>query len=143
MKTRIIFAVLFLSLLYIACDKNENVLLSDNVKYTNSKITYSTYVEGNTESDPYFLNNSQRNESILYVDVSYSGGCENHEFEVVWDGLIYETNPPQANILISHNANGDACEAFLSDTLTIDLNQVFGESYSDDLKLIIINGSEK
>ena len=136
-----IFAFAFI--FFISCNKKDIVLISDNISYSEDNILYSDVLENNIESDDFFLNSTQRQDSLLFVEVSYSGGCSDHSFMVIWDGIIYESNPPQANIIISHDANGDACEAFLTENLVIDLKQVFNESYSNDLKLIILNGSEK
>lgn len=57
----------------------------------------------------------------LEVDVGYSGGCEEHVFTACWDGAIMESSPLQARIIVEHNANEDACEAYISETLTFDL----------------------
>ena len=35
---------------------------------------------------------------FVTADVSYSGGCEDHEFEALWDGSWMESNPPGARV---------------------------------------------
>ncbi len=62
----------------------------------------------------------------LSVDVRYGGGCEDHEFELYWDGRLLETSPAQARLRIVHDANGDACEALRSETLTFDVSALAG-----------------
>jgi hypothetical protein len=142
MKNILLNITFILLLLVMACNTQEDVLLSENIKYTNDSLTYSNVLQGVETSDEYFLKSTQREGSLLYIEVSYSGGCEMHEFNVVWDGIIYYSEPPQAYIILTHNSNNDNCEAFLTETLTIDLVQVFGDAYSENLKLIILNGSE-
>lgn len=142
MKKSVIFLVFVISVFLFSCEIQEDANLSENIQYTTDSLTYSNALQGNFESDAFFLNTTQREGDILYIEVSYSGGCEMHQFNVIWDGVIYYSEPPQAYIVLTHSANNDACEAFIEETLTIDLKQVFGENYSDDLKLIILNGSE-
>ena len=55
----------------------------------------SVWVEGNT----------------LFVNVGYSGGCQEHEFTMYWNGLWAESAPPQTGVRLIHDANDDFCEA--------------------------------
>ena len=63
---------------------------------------------------------------ILEVDVGYGGGCEEHVFELVWDGLVLETFPGQVNLRLTHDGNGDVCEAYIMPTLRFDLRPLGG-----------------
>lgn len=58
----------------------------------------------------------------LSLDVSYSGGCESHRFRLCWDGAVMESSPPQVNVTLIHDANMDACEAYITDGLSFDLS---------------------
>ncbi len=49
----------------------------------------------------------------LYVTVGYSGGCKTHAFDLMVD----TSNPVQATLWLAHDADGDACEAYLVDPL--------------------------
>ena len=60
----------------------------------------------------------------LVLNVSYGGGCEEHEFELAWDGLVLESLPAQVSLQLYHNSNNDFCEAFLSETLVFDLSEL-------------------
>ena len=48
----------------------------------------------------------------LHVDVQYSGGCRAHVFDLHFRAIGNTTE-----IWLQHDANGDACEAFLTETL--------------------------
>lgn len=61
----------------------------------------------------------------LAVEVAYSGGCEEHSFSACWSGAIYKSFPPQADIKIYHNSNGDQCEAWLEEEIYIDTSGEF------------------
>ena len=55
---------------------------------------------------------------VLNVVVSYSGGCEEHEFNGYFSGGWAKSLPPQASIEFEHlNPNNDACRSMVKDTL--------------------------
>jgi hypothetical protein len=58
----------------------------------------------------------------LSVEVGYGGGCEDHQFTVCWpDQVFAESEPVQASLALWHEANGDSCEAYLTEVLDFDL----------------------
>lgn len=69
----------------------------------------------------------------MIVDVEASGGCEPHEFAYCWDGLFLESFPVQIHTQISHDGNGDPCEAIVSETLEYDLTDL-KKAYQDGYK---------
>ena len=71
----------------------------------------------------------------LIIDVKYAGGCADHDFDIVWDGIVNLSSPQKVNLLLKHNSNGDKCEALLSNSIQVDL-----KSYFDNL--IEINNTE-
>jgi hypothetical protein len=64
------------------------------------------------------------NGDCLSVKVSYSGGCEDHTFDSCWNGVLAESDPPQARIWLDHDAMNDPCEAIESQTVKVDLAAV-------------------
>ncbi|MDQ7816414.1 MAG: NigD-like C-terminal domain-containing protein [Melioribacteraceae bacterium] len=57
----------------------------------------------------------------LKFNVSYSGGCKDHTIELYAFKGIQKSNPAQVTLILSHNANGDMCEAYLTKTVSFDL----------------------
>ncbi|MEO0559318.1 MAG: hypothetical protein AAF170_14165 [Bacteroidota bacterium] len=51
---------------------------------------------------------------VLQVTVSYSGGCERHEFE-----LGTSATGPEHELWLKHDANNDTCEAYITERLRI------------------------
>ena len=58
----------------------------------------------------------------LTIDASYGGGCEAHDFQICWDQSFAESEPVQVWLEVWHDAHGDGCEAYLSETLSFDLS---------------------
>lgn len=73
---------------------------------------------------------------VLSILVQYSGGCETHQFDLFADPRIMKSMPPQQNIVLKHNANGDNCRALITDTIAYDLSPIrMGEKGSIVLRL--------
>ncbi len=75
--------------------------------------------------DDYQLNNVSIEKDTLVLNVSYSGGCKDHTFDLIWKGgNFFETNPLQADLFLIHNANNDNCEAYITKELKFDLTPI-------------------
>ena len=53
-----------------------------------------------------------------------AGGCEEHGFTLVIGAAFAESDPVQLHAEIAHEANDDACEAYLTETRVFDLDLV-------------------
>ncbi|MCH6560065.1 hypothetical protein IH799_06890 [candidate division KSB1 bacterium] len=59
----------------------------------------------------------------ISLNLSYSGGCEEHEFELFMSpGAFMESNPVQANLFLRHNGKDDACDAYITIEVSFDLS---------------------
>ena len=93
-----------------------------------SQIEFVDYSEKNKidKFNDYFqIYEKNLENQIIYLSVSYSGGCEAHEFFYTSNQLL---NSNTLNIYIHHNANDDECEAMESQNLIIDLSDIIDES---------------
>lgn len=57
----------------------------------------------------------------LVVDVSRSGDCGQHRFELCWDGALLESLPPKAVLTLRHESD-DPCRALRHEALQFDLS---------------------
>ena len=56
------------------------------------------------------------------LTVSYSGGAKKHEFKLYASKGIKESYPAQIHVVLSHNANGDAAEAYITRDVIFDIS---------------------
>lgn len=83
---------------------------------------------------------------ILSTVVSYSGGCEKHEFSLgAALGFANTDLSPQANLVLGHESNGDTCKKIIRERLVFDLSplkekcqQVYGVK-ADSMMLHLMN----
>ena len=98
------------------------------------------------ESDPYELETDGDRAPVIENDtltltVSYSGGCEVHDFTLVTDGGFMESDPVQLVVTLTHDANDDPCEAYPTERYVFDLQPIrtlYQEAYGTDEGSIIL-----
>ena len=76
----------------------------------------------------------------LAVTVSYSGGCQDHQFTLVASASFLESDPVQLEVALVHNANGDVCEALLTEDYLFSLVPIkerFQSQYQDSGRIVL------
>ncbi|MEP2773650.1 MAG: hypothetical protein ABJH05_15970 [Fulvivirga sp.] len=98
-----------------------------------------------SETDPYQIKDVKISEDhTLLVEVAYSGGCQEHSFEIEWPEAITAIYPPNFSVVLYHDANGDNCEAFITETLEFsfdDSNLGLSDEAIQDMTITVINAS--
>lgn len=106
---------------YVESEKGPITILNDAVPI---EITDKTFEE--VKKDPFAIESQSGSDSInliddlLSIDVTYGGGCQDHEFKLFWDG-DFEEDELKATLFLVHNANEDFCEAEIGKNLRFDL----------------------
>jgi hypothetical protein len=72
------------------------------------------------DMDSFRLDSAYIDGDYLMMLVNYSGGCRDHEFNL-WKLPPNALDPPPVELALSHNANGDMCEAWISRWLVFSL----------------------
>ncbi len=151
-KSNLIIALVLTGIMF-QCQKTSNDLKAVSEEF-DLKLTRSAQAYTNAQeqliksegSDPFVINSVSINDNELkmFIEVSYSGGCEKHQFSLVWPEVIVTVYPPNFSIILNHNANGDTCEAWLTKTLVIDLQDDtlrLSDQEIRDMIVTVINGS--
>ena len=92
-------------------------------------------------TDEYALNSAAITDDTLNISVSYSGGCEDHQFTLVVSDTFLESFPVQLHASLTHNANGDTCEAYPTENYRFDLTPIktmYQETYRQEAGTIIL-----
>lgn len=81
-----------------------------------------TLVEPSTQkSDEFEIINVKTKNDKLVFSVKYTGNCVDHDFELLWSGAYKKSLPPQVEMKLIHNSNGDLCEGLMRSELQFDL----------------------
>lgn len=138
-----IFSATLLMLLMVSCKRNKEVVTApvkdfpsiDNILLI--QLPAETNFKGQT--DNFEILETHQDGGFLIVKVAYSGGCNEHFFEVSWDERYMKSLPPQVNVRLTHVNNDDACRARIEKELAIDLRKLFLNTASD--VVVILNGN--
>jgi len=71
--------------------------------------------------DSFQANNVRVNGDTLFIEAEYSGGCKNHIFTARHNGNYMKSMPPQLNLYVDHQGNGDGCRELIRETIAFDL----------------------
>ncbi|MFX0206444.1 MAG: NigD-like C-terminal domain-containing protein [Candidatus Hodarchaeota archaeon] len=116
---------------YTLTQLNEGDLSNDYIGIQQILLDNSSYK--NSPRDTVTFNNITLDKDLLTLEVSYGGGCRKHIFTLIGSNVFKESNPVRTDIVLSHNANDDPCEAWLTEKLHFDLSplkKAYKDTYS-------------
>jgi hypothetical protein len=139
MKT--ISLVLLIGIAMISCRKDaKSDDLTSHITLKRSVTEYFDMISANGSGDPFELKDFSVDGDSAFITVSYSGGCQRHTFEIIWSETYYKTNPPETGLIVIHDAHGDRCEAYITETLAFNLKELFGPTTYDNVVINALNG---
>lgn len=90
--------------------------------------------------DAFHLDSAYVEGDFLFMRVGYSGGCREHEFNL-WRLPPNALVPPPVELALSHDANGDMCEAYLTEWLIFSLVPI-RETGKNEVKFLLRGSPE-
>lgn len=115
----------------------ENVSMENNT-YPEVIIDMKRFGE---ESDPFTLKSHKINGDTLSLVVSYSGGCQEHIFDLVGNGSYAKSLPPQSRVRLIHNGNNDNCRSLVETNLKFNVKEL--RYPGTDVLVIFVEGSDE
>ena len=130
-----IILVLLSTTLFIGCKEDESEVLESNCP----EITLNNYNTIWTD-DYYIINEVSVNDlEELELNISHSGGCQEHEYLLLQEPVFCGTPPIYITIMLSHNANEDACEAWITRDLCFDISSIYSVYNTDEITVGLMN----
>ena len=135
----------FICVCVIGCERDGGELVSISSNAAPVAVeNWGTVVVGNPDkwgTDAYALNATTITGDTLTLNVSYSGGCEHHDFTLVAAAEFMESDPVQLHVTLAHDANNDACEAYPTEDYHFDLGAIktlYQEAYRQKAGTIVL-----
>jgi len=121
--------------LFIGCKKGESEVLESNC----TEITLVNY--DTIWTDDYYVINDVSLNGIgeLLLNISHSGGCEEHEFQLLQEPIFCGTPPIFITIKLSHNANSDTCEGWITRDLCFDISSIYSGNNNTEITVGLMN----
>lgn len=113
------FFITTLLVFVVKCSTN-NILLEEYVG-TDGIILGESNNTDIYKFDRYNLNDLKIIEDSIILNVSFSGGCREHEFKLIAKDYFGDSKSPKAKLLLSHNSNFDPCERYITDERSFNL----------------------
>jgi hypothetical protein len=98
-------------------------------------------VSSKLPSDPFTISGARINGDCLEILLSFSGGCEAHEFVMTYQKLP-NFDKYSGQLTLGHNSHGDMCEAYITQTVSFNLAPL-QEPDKDMIRLILIKEGDK
>ena len=106
-------------------DDSPVAISSDDVSAEETKLWGRVVTDPDSTADlggdEYELDAAAIMGDTLVVTVSYGGGCEEHLFALDASAAFAESDPVQLATALAHNANGDACQRWVTQDYCFDL----------------------
>jgi hypothetical protein len=141
-----LFLVVVTAFLLFACNDKDAPPLGDPKELqvqTNAEEFARLLAAREQHEGPTFeIKDLKRDGNILKITVEGPGSVAS--YKVVWDGVLLESYPAQARIVLAYSRTGEIQhEAILTHELTIDLKELFGPNIDPaDVTVHVSNGSQ-
>lgn len=96
------------------------------------------------ESDPFDILAVRREGNLLFVDISFMGGCGVHDFKVIGHKAVMKSMPPKRSIMIAHSVPREECNDLVKKTLEIDISALApSQTVGSEINLILKDWDEE
>jgi len=118
-------------------DKSALIVLGSLTDYNEASSNRSS-----ENSDPFDIKSIVLKGDSVVITVGYSGGCKRHFFKIIWNETLSDTKPPETGFIILHDANGDMCEAYITETLVFSVSGLDNNLSLDTVYVNVLNGCD-
>lgn len=142
LQVRLLFLALLGAFVMVACNRNNNVApeKEDGFQLQTNSEEYTKLVNARTEykGTPFEIKSVTRDGDILKISVE--GGCLESDYKIVWDGILMESYPEQARLVVYHEQTQNVqCLVIGKFTLEVDMKKLFGRT---GVIVHVANGSQ-
>ncbi len=113
---------------------------SNDVTPVEKKIPAASLGDTKETSDPVTIENVTIDGNIMTLDVSYSGGCQEHWFDLIGSFAVMKSLPPKRSVKLIHNAKDDRCRKMISESISFDISELAMQQKPDSEIVLLIDG---
>ncbi|SFT50855.1 hypothetical protein SAMN05216474_0964 [Lishizhenia tianjinensis] len=78
--------------------------------------------------------------NLMFLEVSYSGGCEEQAFTLIGSNMIMKSLPPKRGIRLQRDPKGDACRELVSKSLVFDISNLAYKQEAGSEIVLLLDG---
>ena len=113
-----------LSFVIVVSCGNSKKIENNNINSINTSILVDDFSEYSRTSSNTQILNATIHDSTLTISVSYSGGCKNHDFQLIGSKMIQKSLPPIRGIMLIHHSNNDDCRELIERDLKFNISNL-------------------
>lgn len=87
-------------------------------------VQFSTLPPDQLQKSTFQLNDVTILSDTITLDISYSGGCHSHDLVLYMTPTFLESYPVQASLYLYHNDFNDPCDAWLTRSISFNVEQI-------------------
>lgn len=116
------FLLLILMIFVSYCNTGKLIISDEKIEKVSLIQDPAHFNFDSIKVDSFQINHGSIVGNVLTLNVTIIGGCKQHSFKLFSTHAIHYSNPPQADVILMHNANGDSCTSSIVESLMFDLN---------------------
>lgn len=120
MKTFRFIGLIFISLIFLQCNSLKKNKSQKVEEYPKAELVKD--FESMGESANVNISNVNVEGNLMKLSISYSGGCEKHNFRLIGTEAIQKSLPPKRGIMLYHDSNNDSCREMKDENLIFDIS---------------------
>lgn len=122
-KKTTVRSLAFILILVTACHNKSMTQSADTTPKTN-EVKIDPATDMSATGAAYRLDSLSLNGDVLSVFVNYSGGCKEHTFELISNGMYAKSMPPQISLCLKHTNNEDMCKKLVVQELKFNISKI-------------------
>jgi hypothetical protein len=134
-----IFVVVFLA----SCGNSKEKNLTKDTEIEKNETQLAIIKEKPKTIPNVSINEMKIEDGILFLNVSYSGGCENQTFELLGSDMIMKSMPPKRELTLVRDDKGDNCREWVTDDLKFDLKPVMLDGDKSKQIIFVITNNQQ
>ena len=142
-----LFSILFVCTMIVSCATTKNTAATADTTETASKpernIQLKSSIGEFTDSEPFTIHSVRREGNLLFVDVSFTGGCGVHNFKMIGNQAIMKSIPAKRSVMIAHAVHREECKDVVKKTLEIDISALAMAQTPGSEIVLILKGWDK
>ncbi|MES2799956.1 MAG: hypothetical protein V4638_08065 [Bacteroidota bacterium] len=133
----------FLILTLFGCKTKKNAEIRSTGDGSKLVATIGSAKEFNElDSAPFEVQSAKIVDNSLFLTIQFSGGCQEHDFQLIGSPAISKSLPPIRSMQLYHNSNNDACRGVLTKELEFDISALAYKQEDSSVIYLTMDGIE-
>jgi hypothetical protein len=111
--------VILLSLIACSSCRTKQAAVIEPLPGTKAMILNREFIP--TDQPVFSILSAEIEGDVMSISVNYPGGKGFHDFDLVFNGIMMKSMPPQVNLFVRHSQTEDNCDRIMSDSLKFDI----------------------